>query len=98
MSQRASVTSSGPGLLEYIRQRAKFEFDLTHTDHTDDSQSPDSQAAWPNGKALLSGGKDCGFESHRRRRSFLHPGIEEEDFLGAGGWEKLALFLSVSGK
>jgi hypothetical protein len=25
-------------------------------------------AAWPNGKALLSGGKDCGFESHRRRR------------------------------
>jgi hypothetical protein len=22
------------------------------------------QAPWPNGKALLSGGKDCGFESH----------------------------------
>jgi hypothetical protein len=29
-----------------------------------------SRAAWPNGKALLSGGKDCGFESHRRRFCF----------------------------
>lgn len=30
-------------------------------------------APWPNGKALLSGdkecGKDCGFESHRRREN-----------------------------
>jgi hypothetical protein len=24
-------------------------------------------ALWPNGKASLSGGEDCGFESHRRR-------------------------------
>ena len=26
-----------------------------------------NEAPWPNGKALLSGGKDCGFESHRCR-------------------------------
>ena len=26
-----------------------------------------NEAPWPNGKALLSGGKDCGFESHRDR-------------------------------
>jgi hypothetical protein len=29
-----------------------------------------SAAGWPNGKALLSGGKDCGFESRSRRLSF----------------------------
>jgi hypothetical protein len=26
--------------------------------------SSNQRAPWPNGKALLSGGKDCGFESH----------------------------------
>ena len=25
------------------------------------------EAPWPNGKASLSGGEDCGFESHRCR-------------------------------
>lgn len=28
------------------------------------------RAGWPNGKALLSGGKDYGFESHTRRFCF----------------------------
>lgn len=30
-----------------------------------------SLVGWPNGKALLSGGKDCGFESHSDRDIFL---------------------------
>ena len=47
-------------------------------------------AAWPNGKALLSGGKDCGFESHRCRRVdvcilfLIEVGMGMEILRGAG--------------
>lgn len=37
-----------------------------------------SPAWWPNGKALLSGGKDCGFESRLGRIHFEFPNGDDD--------------------
>ena len=70
--------------------------DCTHESHTDDSQSPSGRRGlstihvafcmrlpltFISGKALLSGGKDCGFESHRRRRFRFCLFTVADDFL-----------------
>lgn len=40
------------------------------------SKNRTSRAPWPNGKALLSGGKDCGFGSYT-----LHISLDKNKFL-----------------
>lgn len=69
-------------LFIYMFNVCKIGSDCAHESHTDDSQSPSGRRGlsttyvafsirlpltFISGKALLSGGKDCGFESHRRR-------------------------------